>query len=110
MNKNKNKPLEQNRIKIKLKAYDYTLLKISCESIITATNRTEARIIGPVPLPTKRKVYCVLRSPHVDKDSREHFEIKTHTRIINVHTPSAKTIDALMKLNIPAGVDIEVKL
>lgn len=105
-----NENLNKNTIKIKLKAYNYNLLKVSCKSIITATNKTETKITGPVSLPTKRKIYCVLRSPHVDKDSREHFEIKIYTRIINVHAPTAKTIDALMKLNIPAGVDIEVKL
>ena len=66
--------------------------------------------IGPIPLPTKRKIYCVLRSPHVDKDSREHFETRTHRRIIDIYSPSAKTIDALMKLDLPSGVDIEVKL
>lgn len=100
----------KNKIRIKLKAYDYSLLKVSCESIITATSKTESKIIGPVSLPTKRKIYCVLRSPHVDKDSREHFEVKIYTRLIDISTPSTKTIDALMKLNIPAGVDIEVKL
>ena len=71
---------------------------------------TSASAIGPIPLPTKRKIYCVLRSPHVDKDSREHFETRTHRRIIDIYSPSAKTIDALMKLDLPSGVDIEVKL
>ena len=71
---------------------------------------TAASAIGPIPLPTKRKIYCVLRSPHVDKDSREHFETRTHRRIIDIYSPSAKTIDALMKLDLPSGVDIEVKL
>nr|QCI08430.1 ribosomal protein S10 [Ptilothamnion sphaericum] len=99
-----------NQIRIKLKTYNYILLKESCNRIIEAIKRTESKLIGPIPLPTKRKIYCVLRSPHVDKDSREHFEIKIHTKIIDIHEPSSKTIDALMKLNIPAGVDIEVKL
>ena len=83
-----------------------------CAQIIkhqTADN-TSASAIGPIPLPTKRKIYCVLRSPHVDKDSREHFETRTHRRIIDIYSPSAKTIDALMKLDLPRGVDIEVKL
>ncbi len=99
-----------NKIRIKLKAYDNKLLKICCQSIIETTKRTEAKIIGPIPLPKKRKIYCVLRSPHVDKDSREHFEIRTYSKIIDIHEPSSQTIDSLMKLNIPAGIDIEVKL
>lgn len=102
--------LKKKKIRIKLKAYNNTMLKTSCNSIIGATNRTEAKAVGPIPIPTKRKIYCVLRSPHVDKDSREHFEIRIHTKIIEVYEPSATTIDALMKLNIPAGVDIEIKL
>nr|YP_009315816.1 Ribosomal protein S10 [Trichogloeopsis pedicellata]SCW24474.1 Ribosomal protein S10 [Trichogloeopsis pedicellata] len=102
--------VEKNKIRIKLKAYDYTLLNLSCDNIINAANRTNAISIGPVPLPTKRRIYCVLRSPHVDKDSREHFEKRTHKRIIDIYDPSSHTIDALMKLNLPAGVDIEVKL
>nr|YP_009398539.1 ribosomal protein S10 [Lophocladia kuetzingii]ARW67725.1 ribosomal protein S10 [Lophocladia kuetzingii] len=99
-----------NKIRIKLKTFNHTLLKISCNSIIAAANNTEAKVIGPISIPTKRKIYCILRSPHVDKDSREHFEIRIHTKIIDLHKISAQTIDALMKLNIPAGVDIEVKL
>nr|QCI04470.1 ribosomal protein S10 [Antithamnion hubbsii] len=99
-----------NKIRIKLKAYDNKLLKICYQSIIETTKRTEAKIIGPIPLPKKRKIYCVLRSPHVDKDSREHFEIRIYSKIIDIYEPSSQTIDSLMKLNIPAGVDIEVKL
>nr|QCI06043.1 ribosomal protein S10 [Delesseria sanguinea] len=101
---------ENNKIRIKLKTYDYNLLKISCKSILETIQRTQAKIIGPIPLPTKRRIYCVLRSPHVDKDSREHFEIRIHSRLININEPSSQTIDALMKLNIPAGVDLEIKL
>ena len=101
---------KKNTLRIKLKTYDYKLLPESCQSIITATNRTNTTAIGPIPLPTKRKIYCVLRSPHVDKDSREHFEIRIHSKIIDIPEPSSQTIDALMKLNIPAGVDIEIKL
>ena len=83
-----------------------------CAQIIKhqTADTTSASAIGPIPLPTKRKIYCVLRSPHVDKDSREHFETRTHRRIIDIYSPSAKTIDALMKLDLPSGVDIEVKL
>lgn len=100
----------QNKIRIKLKAYNSYLLVSSCKQIIETANRTDAKTIGPIPLPTKRKIYCVLRSPHVDKDSREHFEIRSHSKIIDIYEPSSKTIDSLMKLNIPAGVDIEVNL
>ena len=83
-----------------------------CAQIIKhqTADTTAASAIGPIPLPTKRKIYCVLRSPHVDKDSREHFETRTHRRLIDIYSPSAKTIDALMKLDLPSGVDIEVKL
>nr|QCI08160.1 ribosomal protein S10 [Polyneura bonnemaisonii] len=101
---------KKNKIRIKLKTYDNNLLKVSCQSIIEAINRTKATIIGPIPIPTKRKIYCVLRSPHVDKDSREHFEIRIHGKLIEIQNASSQTIDALMKLNIPSGVDIEVKL
>jgi len=86
------------------------MLDISCEKIIDTADRTAATAIGPISLPTKRKIYCVLRSPHVDKDSREHFDTRTHRRLIDIYNPSSKTIDALMKLNLPSGVDIEVKL
>ncbi len=98
------------KVRIKLKTYDIKLLNLSCTSIIESINRTEAVVIGPVSMPTKRKIYCLLRSPHVDKDSREHFEIRVHTKIIDVYKPSAQTIDTLMKLNIPSGVDVEVKI
>ena len=100
----------QQKIRIRLKAFDRRLLDTSCDKIIETANRTGATAIGPIPLPTRRRIYCVLRSPHVDKDSREHFETRTHRRIIDIKDPSAKTIDALMKLDLPAGVDIEVKL
>jgi small subunit ribosomal protein S10 len=98
------------KIRIRLKAFDRRLLDTSCEKIVETASRTDAKAVGPIPLPTKRKIYCVLRSPHVDKDSREHFETRTHSRIIDILQPSSKTIDALMKLDLPAGVDIEVKL
>nr|YP_009332647.1 30S ribosomal protein S10 [Membranoptera weeksiae]YP_009332867.1 30S ribosomal protein S10 [Membranoptera tenuis]AHZ94661.1 30S ribosomal protein S10 [Membranoptera weeksiae]AKL79123.1 30S ribosomal protein S10 [Membranoptera tenuis] len=101
---------EKNKIRIKLKTYDYNLLKISCNSIIETIQRTQAEIIGPIAIPTKRRIYCVLRSPHVDKDSREHFEIRIHSKLIDINEPSSQTIDALMKLNIPPGVDLEIKL
>lgn len=102
--------IPQQKIRIRLKAFDQRLLDTSCEKIVDTANRTQAVAIGPIPLPTRKKIYCVLRSPHVDKDSREHFETRTHRRIIDIHQPTSKTIDALMKLDLPAGVDIEVKL
>ena len=101
---------KNNRVRIKLRTYNNKLLSTSCNNIIETINRTEATVIGPISMPTKRKIYCVLRSPHVDKDSREHFEIRIHTKIIDVYQPSARTVDALMKLNIPAGIDVEVKV
>nr|ARW68773.1 ribosomal protein S10 [Palisada sp.] len=104
------KTLNKNKIRVKLKSYSHILLQTSCENILKTTNRTETKTTGPISIPTKRKIYCVLRSPHVDKDSREHFEIRVHTKVIDLYQPSTQTIDALMKLNIPAGVDVEVKL
>lgn len=98
------------KIRIRLKSFEVNHMKAACDKIIEAATSTEASISGPVPLPTKRRIYCVLRSPHVNKDSREHFETRTHRRIIDIYSPSAKTIDALMKLDLPSGVDIEVKL
>ena len=98
------------KIRIKLRSYNHYLLISSCTSIINTVHRTEAKGTGPIPLPIRKKIYCVLRSPHVDKDSREHFEIRSYSRIIDVHDLSSNTIDSLMKLNIPACVDIEVKL
>jgi small subunit ribosomal protein S10 len=102
--------LQQQKIRIRLKAFDHRLLDASCDKIVETAKRTDALPVGPIPLPTRRRIYCLLRSPHVDKDSREHFETRTHRRVIDIYQPSPKTIDALMKLDLPAGVDIEVKL
>ncbi|MFP4337571.1 MAG: 30S ribosomal protein S10 [Halothece sp.] len=102
--------MQQQKIRIRLKGFDRRLLDTSCDKIVDTAKRTDAHAVGPIPLPTKRKIYCVLRSPHVNKDSREHFETRTHRRIIDIYSYSSKTIDALMKLDIPAGVDLEVKL
>ncbi|MEO0852233.1 MAG: 30S ribosomal protein S10 [Cyanobacteria bacterium J06648_11] len=102
--------IAQQKIRIRLKGYDHRLLDTSCERIVETAKRTEAAPVGPIPLPTRRRIYCVLRSPHVNKDSREHFETRTHRRIIDIYSPTPKTIDALMKLDLPAGVDIEGKL
>jgi small subunit ribosomal protein S10 len=97
------------KIRIKLVAYDHRLLDVSTQEIVETAKRTGASIAGPVPLPTKREVFTVLRSPHVDKKSREQFQIKTHKRILDIISPTAKTIDALKKLDLPAGVYVEIK-
>nr|YP_009296711.1 ribosomal protein S10 [Apophlaea sinclairii]AOM65851.1 ribosomal protein S10 [Apophlaea sinclairii] len=101
---------QEQKIRIKLKAYSYHLLNQACQQIISAANLAKSKVVGPIPLPTRRKIYCVLRSPHVDKDSREHFEMRLHYRILDVIYPSLETIDALIKLKLPFGVEIEVKL
>ena len=98
-----------NRIRIRLKAYDHNLLDRSMEKIVNTAKNTGALILGPIPLPTKRSVYTVNRSPHVDKKSREQFEIKVHKRIVDLMNATSKTVDALMQLDMPAGVDIEIK-
>lgn len=98
------------KIRIKLKAYEHTLIDQSAEKIVEAAKRTGARISGPIPLPTEKEIVTILRSPHKYKDSREQFEMRTHKRLIDILSPSAKTVDSLMKLDLPAGVDIEIKL
>ncbi len=98
------------KIRIKLKAYDHRLLDRSTVEIIETVRRTGAVVLGPVPLPTDINRYTVLRSPHVDKKSREQFEIRTHKRLVDIVNPNQRTIDALMKLDLPAGVDVEIKL
>ncbi len=101
---------EQQKIRIRLKAYDHRLLDQSVEEIVDTVNRTGARVAGPIPLPTNINKYCVLRSPHVDKKSREQFEIRTHKRLLDIMEPTQQTIDALMRLDLSAGVDVEIKL
>ncbi|MBQ2191955.1 MAG: 30S ribosomal protein S10 [Clostridia bacterium] len=98
------------RIRIKLKAYEHNLIDQSAERIVEAARRNGARVSGPIPLPTEKEIVTILRAPHKYKDSREQFEIRTHKRLIDIIQPSAKTVDALMKLDLPAGVDIEIKL
>lgn len=100
---------QQQRIRIKLKAYDHRLLDQSAKEILNTAKRTGADVSGPIPLPTKTEGYTVLRSPVIDKKSREQFQIKTHKRILDILNPTAKTIDALKKLDLPAGVDVEIK-
>lgn len=98
------------RIRIKLKSYDHNLIDKSSERIVRTVKQTGAIVSGPVPLPTRRSVYTVNRSPHVDKKSREQFETRIHKRLIDIFSSTQKTIDALMRLELPAGVDVEVKV
>lgn len=101
---------KQQKIRIRLKAYDHKALDQSAEKIVETAKRTNATVSGPIPLPTERNIYTVLRSPHVNKDSREQFEMRNHKRLIDIIEPSSQTVDALMRLDLPAGVDIEIKL
>ena len=98
------------KIRIRLKAFDHQLLDKSTSDIVETARRTGARVAGPIPLPTSLRRYTVLRGPHVDKKSREQFEVRTHKRLIDIHSPTPKTVDSLMRLDLPAGVDIEIKL
>ena len=102
--------MNDQKIKIKLKAYDHKLLDRSVSEIVETTRRTGAKVVGPIPLPTMKNKWTVLRSPHVDKKSREQFEIRTHKRILEILEPTPQTVDALMKLDLSGGVDIEIKL
>jgi len=98
------------KIRIRLKAYDHEVIDSSARKIVDTVTRTGAKVAGPVPLPTEKNVFCVIRSPHKYKDSREHFEMRTHKRLIDIIDPTPKTVDSLMRLDLPAGVDIEIKL
>ena len=100
---------QQQTIRIKLLAHDHRLLDLSAQEIVETAKRTGADVVGPIPLPTRREIFTVLRSPHVDKKSREQFQIKTHKRILDIVGPTSKTIDALKKLDLPAGVYVEIK-
>jgi small subunit ribosomal protein S10 len=100
----------KNKIRIRLKAYDHRVLDQSAQRIVETAERTGARVVGPVPLPTRIERYTVGRATFIDKNSQEHFEIRTHKRLIDVLDPDSKTIDTLMRLNLPAGVDIEIKI
>ncbi|MCX6022651.1 MAG: 30S ribosomal protein S10 [Chloroflexi bacterium] len=102
--------MARQKIRIKLKAFDHRLLDQSAEQIVDTAERTGAAVAGPVPLPTHIRKFTVIRGPHIDKDSREQFEIRTHKRLIDILEPTSRTVDALMRLNLPAGVDIEIKL
>jgi small subunit ribosomal protein S10 len=102
--------METQRIRIRLKAYDHRILDQSAKEIVNTAQRTGARVSGPIPLPTKISRYTVLRSPHIDKKSREQFEIRTHIRLMDILDAQPQTVDALMRLDLPAGVDVEIKL
>ena len=98
------------KIRIKLKAYEHNLIDQSAERIVETAKRTGARVSGPIPLPTEKEIVTILRAPHKYKDSREQFERRKHKRLIDVHNPNPRTVDAMMKLDLPAGVEIEIKL
>ena len=98
------------KIRIKLKAYEHNLIDQSSERIVETAKRTGAKVSGPIPLPTVKEIVTILRAPHKYKDSREQFEMRTHKRLIDIHNPNPRTVDAMMKLDLPAGVEIEIKL
>jgi len=98
------------RIRIRLKAFDHRLIDQSAREIVETARRTGAQVRGPIPLPTKKERFTILISPHVNKDARDQYEIRTHKRIIDIVDPTDKTVDALMKLNLPSGIDVEIKL
>ena len=98
------------KIRIKLKAYEHNLIDQSSERIVETAKRTGAKVSGPIPLPTEKEIVTILRAPHKYKDSREQFEMRNHKRLIDIHNPNPRTVDAMMKLDLPAGVEIEIKL
>ena len=98
------------KIRLKLESFDHKLLDLSCKQIIESINNTESKVVGPIPLPTKQRIYCVLRSPHVNKTSREQFKLCTYKRLLDIYSNNSKTVDALMKLELPNGVDIEIRV
>jgi small subunit ribosomal protein S10 len=102
--------MARQKIRIRLRAFDHRILDQSAVMIVEAAERTGAAVAGPIPLPTEIQKFCVIRSPHIDKDSQEQFEIRTHKRINDILEPTSKTVDALMRLQLPSGVDIEIKL
>lgn len=102
--------MAKGRIRVRLKSYDHRVIDAAAEEILDTAIRTGAKVAGPIPLPTQMKKWCVIRGPHIDKDSREHFEMRIHKRLIDILEPAPKTIDALMHLDLPAGVDIEIKM
>ena len=105
-----NSVVSSEKIRIRLKAYDHVVLEQSAEKIVDTAKKTGAKVSGPIPLPTEKEIVTILRSPHKHKDSREQFEMRTHKRVIDILYPTQKTVDNLMKIDLPAGVDIEIKL
>ena len=102
--------MSSQKIRIRLKGFDHELVDQSSKQIVETAQKTGARVSSPIPLPTERNVYCVIRSPHKDKDSREEFEMRTHKRLIDILDPPSETVDSLMRLDLPAGVEIDIKL
>ena len=102
--------MSSQKIRIRLKGFDHELVDQSSKQIVETAQKTGARVSGPIPLPTERNVYCVIRSPHKDKDSREEFEMRTHKRLIDILDPPSETVESLMRLDLPAGVEIDIKL
>lgn len=102
--------MAKENIRIRLKGYDHEIVDQSTKLIVDTAQKTGAKVSGPIPLPTERNLYCVVKGPHVNKDSREQFEMRTHKRLIDIHNPNPRTVDAMMKLDLPAGVEIEIKL
>jgi len=100
----------EQKIRIKLKAFDYRILDFSAEKIVDTAQRSGAKVIGPIPLPVQKKIWCILKSPHIDKRGGEHYEIRIYKRLIDIVDPPATTVDALMQLDLPAGVNVEIKL
>jgi small subunit ribosomal protein S10 len=108
--KAKSKVRSQQKIRIRLKSFDQVLLDQSAQKIVLTAERSGARVLGPVPLPTQKKIWCVLKSPHIDKRGGEHYEVRIHKRLIDIVDPPSSTVDALMQLDLPSGVNIEIKL
>ncbi|MCK5589521.1 MAG: 30S ribosomal protein S10 [Dehalococcoidales bacterium] len=102
--------MSNQKVRVKIKGFDHRLVDQSVKQIVDTVERTGAIVVGPIPLPTKIEKFCVIRSPNIDKDSREQFEIRTHKRLIDILQPSSKTIDALSQLNLPSGVQVDIKL
>ncbi|HBR10517.1 30S ribosomal protein S10 [Candidatus Bipolaricaulota bacterium] len=102
--------MARKRIRIKVRGYDHSLVDNAVRKVVTATSETRAQIVGPIPLPTEKRIYTVLRSPHIDKRSMEHFERRVHTRLIDIKEPTSETINALMDIELPTGIDIAIKV
>lgn len=102
--------MPKGRIRIKLKSFDHRLIDQTCEKLVDTANKTGASVVGPIPLPTKKEIFVVNKSTFIDKDSREHFGLKTHKRLLDIINPTNQTIDSLMHLDLPAGIDVEIKM